>query len=66
VERCVCWPARVDLQHETDWRPDASSFILFSFACVAPLFFIPRLQPLLPPKPRQAKLGALMNFLYAA
>jgi K+-transporting ATPase A subunit len=39
---------RVALQREVSWRPDASSFVLFSFACVAPLFFIPRLQPLPP------------------
>ena len=40
--------ARVDLQHEMSWHPDASSFALFSFAAAAPLFFIPRLQSLPP------------------
>jgi K+-transporting ATPase A subunit len=39
---------RVDLQHEMNWHPDASSFVLFSFAAAAPLFFIPRLQSLPP------------------
>jgi K+-transporting ATPase A subunit len=36
--------ARVDLQHEMSWRTDASSFVLFSFAAAAPLFYIPSLQ----------------------
>jgi hypothetical protein len=46
--------ARVDQQHGTGWGPDASSFVLFSFAAAAPLFFIPRLQSLPPPGPRKS------------
>jgi K+-transporting ATPase A subunit len=40
--------ARIDLQHEMSWRPDASSFVLFSSAGIAPLFLILRLQSFLP------------------
>jgi len=40
--------ARVDLQHEMSWRTDASSFAFLSLIGAAPLFLIPRLQPLLP------------------
>jgi len=40
--------ARVDLQHEMSWRTDASSFAFLSLTGAAPLFLIPRLQPLLP------------------
>jgi len=40
--------ARVDLQHQMSWRPDASSFVLFSLACTALLSLILRSKSFLP------------------